>query len=127
MANKVGRPKQNGAMSGDLLFRMAFLNEAFLRHRYNGENFDQAMIEAMNEWNARVELMGLKKNRISITTVKRTLAMTLPKNKETVMLVSKPTSNEFPTFPDSTFKPEMTLAMCFGDRPTFPLPSKRGL
>jgi len=85
MAGKVGRPKTHGVKRGIALIRAMFIQEAFIRHRQNGEKYNFAIGYAMDEW-----LAQFPRSRISVATVKRILAETMPEGAEEILVASKP-------------------------------------
>lgn len=115
MTAKVGRPKTHGVKSGIALVRAMFIQEAFIRHRQNGAKYEFAIEYAMDEW-----LTQFPRSKISVTTVKRILAETMPEGVEEILIANKPEEKTL-----DAHGREITVAVKDGVRPEFPHPSIR--
>lgn len=115
MTGKVGRPKTHGVKSGIALVRAIFIQEAFIRHRQNGEKYEFAIGYAMGEWVAQ-----FPNSKISVTEVKRILAETMQEGAEEILIATKPEEKMF-----DEHGREIALVVKEGARPVFLHPSMR--
>lgn len=115
MTSKAGRPKTHGVKSGKALFRAMFIQEAFIRHRQNGEKYEFAVEYAIQEW-----LTQFPKSTISITTVKRILAEVMSAEAENILIATKPAQNT-----NDEHGRTLVLTVGEGGRPEFLHPSIR--
>jgi len=110
---KVGRPKAHGIKSGISLVRAMFIQGAFIRHRQNGTKYEFAIAYAMDEW-----LTQFPRSKISVATVKRILAETMPEGAEEILIANKPEEKTF-----DAHGRETVLTVKDGVRPEFLHPS----
>lgn len=114
MEKKVGRPKKHGINKGEELIRLAFIQEAFIRHRRNYEKYEAAISAVIDDWHKEFGEL------ISSTTVKRVLAETMPKEAESLLIASRPGEDAY-----DEFGRKILFAFKEGERPKYPHPTNK--